>query len=76
LISPVPRLAAAGHVGDLDLADPATLSRMSSIRFPLTDLGVVQVEVHSQVRAADGLDERAGVGGPGERGCRGGPRRC
>jgi hypothetical protein len=60
-------LAAAGDVGDLDLADdrPGPAEQLDQV--PLADLGVVQVEHHPQPRPIDGLDQGEGVGGAGER---------
>ena len=61
------RLAAAGHVGDLDLADgvPAAPDQLDEV--PLADLRVVQVEHHLHVRMADAFDERQRVLRAGER---------
>src|SRR3954447_4741958 len=62
------RFAAARYVGDLNLADVLDAVADQLDQVSLADLRVVEVEVHSQVRAVDGLNERSRVGGLGERG--------
>ena len=61
------RLAAARHVGDLDLADGVAAAPDQLDEVPLADLRVVQVEHHLDVRMGDALDERQRVLRAGQR---------
>src|SRR5919112_2741222 len=61
------RLAPAWHIGDLNLADERLCAPQQVDQVPFTDLRMVEVEHHPQTRPPDGLDEREGVVGTGER---------
>ena len=51
-------LAPAGYVGHLDLTYPGQRLAHQLDQVPLTDLGVVEVEIHPQMWTVDGPDQR------------------
>src|SRR3954464_6246842 len=55
------RFAAAGHVGDLYLADPRQRAPAQLDQVPLPDLGVVEVEHETKVRVVHRLHQREAV---------------
>ncbi|MDF2824688.1 MAG: hypothetical protein K0R68_2096 [Mycobacterium sp.] len=61
------RFAAAGYVGDLDLADRIAAATHEFDEVPFTDLRVVQVEHHLHVGVSDPLDQGERVLRAGQR---------